>query len=212
MAVGSLDDRITPKKNPCSVLLQCNYATQAANLRPITIYSNWYRWWASTWGKSSVIKTWRAQALPPNIIGGAESRSTESIGSQIRDDLQHYGFMASLDYSQCYDNVHPSLATTALRQLGLPKGLCEVLHAQWTHQKRFLTWNNHVYPVPLQSYQSIPQGDPMSPLALMTQTVEKIRENRFQHCGSRRYVPHGFQYHVFAKPRRGKPKGALSAH
>ena len=129
-----------------------NNATQAADLRPITIYSNWYRWWASTWAKSSVIKTWRAQASPPNIIGGAESRGAESMGSQI--------------CSQCYDNVHPSLATTALRQFCLPKGLCEVLHTQWTHQKRFLTWNNHVDPVPLQSYQSMPQGDPLSPLAL----------------------------------------------
>lgn len=33
-------------------------------------------------------------------------------------------------------------------------------------QKRYLSWNNYVDPTPLRSGESIPQGDPLSPLAL----------------------------------------------
>ena len=140
--------------------------TQVADLRPITIYSLWYRWWSSTWAKSSVVRKWRAERFPQNIIGGAGSPGTEQLASQLCDDLQHYGFLGSLDYSQCYDHVHPSLATAALKQLGLPQGLTQVLHFQWMRQKRYLSWNNYVDPTPLRSSESIPQGDPLSPLAL----------------------------------------------
>ena len=140
--------------------------TQVTDLRPITICSLWYRWWSSTWAKSSLIRKWRTEKFPPNIIGGAGSPGTEQLASQLCDDLQHYGFLGSLDYSQCYDHVHPSLAKAALEQLGLPHGLTKVLHWQWMRQKRFLSWNNYVDPTPLRSSESIPQGDPLSPLAL----------------------------------------------
>ena len=53
-----------------------------------------------------------------------------------------------------------------MKQVGLPHGLANVLQAQWSNQKRILQWRQSCYKHPLRTPMAIPQGDPMSPLAL----------------------------------------------
>lgn len=73
---------------------------------------------------------------------------------------------ASLDYRTCYDCVAPLLATEVMTQLGLPRQLTSVLAYTWSHQTRWLTWNDAVDPIPLFTNMSFPQGDGLSPVAL----------------------------------------------
>ena len=53
-----------------------------------------------------------------------------------------------------------------MTQLGLPRQLTSVLAYTWSHQTRWLTWNDAVDPNPLFTNMGIPQGDGLSPVAL----------------------------------------------
>ena len=113
-----------------------------------------------------LVTSWRTQTLPPSIVGGPGSAGTEELASQLADALCSKGYLASLDYSLAFDYVLPEAIATAMKQVGLPHGLANVLQAQWSNQKRILQWRQSCYQHPLRTSIAIPQGDPMSPLAL----------------------------------------------
>lgn len=143
-----------------------NGSTNVADLRPINIYSLWYRWWSSSWAKNPALKEWRQNVMPAEVAGGPGSPGTEALAAKLNNALQTHGFLASMDYTLAFDFVSPIAATAAMNQLGLPRGLTQVLLYQWTHQSRFLQWQKSYSPEVLHTNISIPQGDPLSPLAL----------------------------------------------
>ena len=107
-------------------------------MRPINVYSLWYRLWSSTWAKSQLIKTWRCETLPSAISGGPGSAGTEVLKA----------------------------VTQAMMPLGIPARLVQVLCEPWTNQKRLLQWRRSTFPAMLRTDILVPQGDAMSPLAL----------------------------------------------
>ena len=94
--------------------------TDVSHLRPINIYSLFYRWWSSLWAKSPALQQWRHSRFPEAIAGGPASPGTEALASRLNDSLQSQGFLATLDCSLAFDYTSPLAATSALRQLGLP--------------------------------------------------------------------------------------------
>lgn len=146
----------------CKHLLECKHL----RLRPIAVYSIWWRIYTSCWAKSSCVREWRKQNLPHQICGGKGDAGAEELAAGLLDSFHEQGFIASLDYSTCYDCVDPLLATGVMRQLGLPRQLTSVLAYTWSHQTRWLTWNDAVDPTPLFTNMGIPQGDGLSPVAL----------------------------------------------
>ena len=74
-----------------------NGTTTPKDLRPINVYSLFYRWWSSTCARSALITSWRTQTLPPSIVGGLGSAGTEELASQLADSLRSKGYLASLD-------------------------------------------------------------------------------------------------------------------
>ena len=139
---------------------------EVKHLRPINVYSLWYRLWSSTWARSQLIKTWRCETLPSAISGGPGSPGTEVLASQCADALHSMGWLATVDYSLAFDFIDAEAVTQAMRQLGMPAGLAQVLCEQWTNQKRVLQWRRSTLPTTLRTDIAVPQGDAMSPLAL----------------------------------------------
>lgn len=139
---------------------------QVSNLRPINVYSLWYRWWASTWASCNIIKDWRHDLLPPEICGGPSSPGSEWIASKLSDALPRYGFLCTVDYSLAFDHVDGYVACQALKQAGVPAGLHKILLHQWTNQRRLLQWQQSTRTEILTPKLSIPQGDPLSPMTL----------------------------------------------
>lgn len=99
------------------------------------------------------------------LLGGS-SPGAEEHATRMFDAFNTDGYIASLDYSQCYDHVIPADACQAMAMLGLPNALTSTLQFHWEHQVRYIDWNRFVDPVPMRTSTGIPQGDGLSPLSL----------------------------------------------
>ncbi|CAE7892477.1 unnamed protein product, partial [Symbiodinium microadriaticum] len=118
-----------------------NGCTKSSDLRPINVYSLWYRWWSGSWAKSKLLRSWRQRVFPAEITGGLNSPGSEHLAAKLQDALVQHGYLATLDYSLAFDHVVPAAVSLGMERLGLPKALSSVLLDQWTHQKRILQWN-----------------------------------------------------------------------
>ena len=143
-----------------------NGCTKSSDLRPINVYSLWYRWWSGSWAKSKLLRSWRQRVFPAEITGGLNSPGSEHLAAKLQDALVQHGYLATLDYSLAFDHVVPAAVSLGMERLGLPKALSSVLLDQWTHQKRILQWNCSTFSRLLCADMSVPQGDASSPLAL----------------------------------------------
>ena len=86
-------------------------------------------------------------------------------------------FLVSLDYSQCYDAMHPEITASMLRELGFPAELWSLLRLGWGHQWRWLQWERHTHDQGLLAQQATPQGCPLAPFILglwMTAGWQKV--------------------------------------
>ena len=90
-----------------------NGLIETKHLRPINVYSLWYRLWSSTWAKSQLIRAWRQDTLPSYISGGPGSPGTEALASQSVDALQDMGWLATVDYSLAFDYIDSHLGHAA---------------------------------------------------------------------------------------------------
>ena len=115
-------NRITPDRK-----IECN------DLLPISIYSIWWRLYTSCWSKSCSIAAWRASTLPQQMLEGKNSPGAEEHATRMFDAFNTDGYIASLDYSQCYDHVIPTDACQAMAMLGLPNTLTSTLQFHWKH-------------------------------------------------------------------------------
>jgi len=139
---------------------------KAEHTRPISVASIWWRAWATAWVTGRKVMEWREKHLPKEVIGGKGSKGAEEAGADLLDALHQYGFLGTLDYSLCYDHMDPEVTVAIMEQLGWPSGLTEVLREVWCDQKRWIIWDGHVDPEPLQGGTATPQGDPWGPFAL----------------------------------------------
>ena len=106
--------------------------------------------------------------MAPAVVGGPGSAGTEALASMVADKVTQDGWVATLDDSLALDYVTPAAVTRGMEKLGLPRGFAQVLHAQWTDQRRLLQWNTSTYASPLCTSMAVQQGDPMSPCAQHT--------------------------------------------
>jgi len=132
-------------------------------LRPINVYSLWYRWWSSTWSRSDMVRTWVAGAFPPTLSARI---GCEQQASALADGLATHGLLATLDYKLAFDHIDPTVVTAAMIHMGLPACLAHTVCSHWQDQRRFLQFQKSTAPEPLTTAVSIPQGDPLSPLSL----------------------------------------------
>jgi hypothetical protein len=136
-------------------------------LRPLTVFSCWWRAWSSTWNHSRQI--WNIRERLPDSMAGSVNGHGPEVMAAIYDTLfKNWGYIAALDFSHCFDTINLNVLHG-----GLLKGFPPQLHAwinclfnQWKASKRWMMYDGHVHGTPYQSNIGIPQGDAASPLIL----------------------------------------------
>ena len=143
-----------------------NGGLEAGDTRPINVECIWWRIWGTAWVKSQPVAEWRKTNIPEEVLGGAGSKGAEEAGADICDDVAQQGFGGTLDFSLCYDHKHLEVTCELMRRAGWPRRITDLCKTMWSGQRRWLAWNGHVAPEPMEASEAMPQGDPFGPIAL----------------------------------------------
>ena len=136
----------------------------AADMRPITVFSIFWRAYATAWTKTPEFQQF-AQRLPQEVAGLHQHEGAEEAASVLQQHLcLEKGTLITLDYSQCYDRMDVLASTLFLNNIQWPAALVSQMRQVWQTQ-RFLEFDGHVHPTLLQS-SGVPQGCPLAPLTL----------------------------------------------
>ena len=75
--------------------------------------------------------------------------------------------LVSFDFEKCFDRVSPRLALGNLERRGCPADLLKVVRWTWLEQRRWIQLGRYVHPDVQRVSESLPQGCPASPMALI---------------------------------------------
>ena len=75
--------------------------------------------------------------------------------------------LVSFDFEKCFDRVSPSLALGNLERHGCPADLLKVVGWTWLDQRRWVQLGRYLRPVVQRVSESLPQGCPAAPMALI---------------------------------------------
>ena len=95
---------------------------------------------------------------------------------QLNEAFENQEVLASLDFSKCFDFVHPGLAIENMQLQGLPDEWANILMFVWGHQVRWLCLGKAVHPTPEHVQTSMPQGDAFAPLALIMLLIRPLHD------------------------------------
>ena len=136
-------------------------------LRPLALFSVWYRLWSSVRLQHDDTQAWISSWWPDVATGGKKGQEIyHALIPLIHAAAQHQ-YLISLDFSLAFDYCDPRTAIHVLRKLRMPEFMCRMLLAQWTNQRRYVSFQNFYLPEPEHVSRSLPQGDPWSLLAMV---------------------------------------------
>ena len=166
-------------------------SVKVSDTRPISVMSVWWRLWASTFCKSSHLRQWLQTVLLPEV-GGISHEDIYSNLIEIFDHFTEHGYLLTLDYSKAFDCIDASLSHELLRAHGWPSRIISLLSATSQLQCRFVQWDHHTHPDPLNASQIQPQGDPFGPLMMSLWVQAGIlavrRDCPLQHSSTKVYL------------------------
>ena len=133
-------------------------------LRPITVFSIWWRTFSAMWIMSPLIDALQTQ-MPKDIIC-RRSKGPEVQACVADALLQLWQHGATLDFSHCFDTVDIKMLRDGVR-IGIPilSPWITVVCDHWLKCHKWIHYDKHVGDT-LENQTGIPQGDPASPLAL----------------------------------------------
>jgi hypothetical protein len=106
-----------PPLDPCA----------AKNMRPISIFSTWYRLLTSCFMAQEHVQTWMEAVLPTQAHGGIRKRWVATALREILPQLDQGGAALALDYAKCFAHVNPKLVLLHLRLHQWPNELLSLL-------------------------------------------------------------------------------------
>ena len=115
------------------------------------------------WLQQDATAEWIREVITPEVVYGKGTDPQLSAAS-ILQDFSGSGFLATLDYTKCFDLLRPSASASALKKAGCNPQLANLCQYMWMSHVRWLSWDNHVGAMPLSSDMAVPQGDPLGPL------------------------------------------------
>ena len=130
------------------------------NLRPLSIFSCWWRTFEASTMKTKWYMQWR-EAIGLQDV--AYKESAEEVAANVITMFRNQGYLAALDYSKAYDHMAPETTIKLLREAGVDEELLEVLEGVWRHQVRYVSFDGHFSLEPLQTEEAHPQGGPWGP-------------------------------------------------
>ena len=149
---------------------------EARHIRPIAIYSVFWRIYASAWSKSQQLQDWASKYFHSSVAFGKGSVSAEGSAARLQDAFARTGgFLATMDWSAAYGRMKPNITAEVFRLLGLPEPLAKLILEAWGSQVRWVSWEGHVHPNPLFAASATPQGCPLAPFCLSLWVSSGVR-------------------------------------
>ena len=142
-------------------------AVPAKAMRPISVQSILVRIVGSAFVSQPEVREWVKSQVPRCCHGALAGRDVATAWSDLAEAIEQKQVIASLDFEKCFDNVWPSLALATMRRKGLSPVWCNLLGHIWQGQRRWLQLGRFTASSPDKVSCSLPQGDAMSPLALV---------------------------------------------
>ena len=112
-------------------------------------------------------KTWVNSWKPSSAHGALPGLGVHTAIAVLDEAFSAGEAIVSQDFSEAFDRASPDLSINALRKAGIATELATALDWVWGHQVRWLCLGHYVHPEAQEVCQSLPQGDPLSPLALL---------------------------------------------
>jgi hypothetical protein len=154
-----------------------------ADVRPITVLPAWWQIWLSAWLQTSHMTVWISEVLDESVVYGKQSDAQTSAAG-ILDAYGRHGYLASLDFTKCFDLLRPSACCALLKQNGFCHLMSDLCSHFWTKHVRWCTWQQVTDHTTLCSgHMAVPQGDPWGPLmiALYLSAGQRYIRRRLPH-------------------------------
>lgn len=142
-----------------------NHTIEANGLRPITVFSVFWRAYSGAWVLSPMLKDLRR--IFPGALGAMVGRGPQSQSAIADYYLQRWHYAASMDYTQCFETLDLGLIEQSLT--GLPSDFhrwIKVTLGHWSNTARWVIYDGCCASVAKRYSTGIPQGDAASPLVL----------------------------------------------
>ena len=148
-----------------------------AKLRPIVVQSVVWRIICSALIRRQSTRDWALQCVPDTCYGGLKGREAlQAVIALAEHHAEHKGPIIALDLEKAFDTVDPRLALDVLARAGAPRQWLSLVKRVWLHQTRWIQYAGHTHETPAQVKRSIPQGDALSPLALILLLAAPVKD------------------------------------
>ncbi len=141
-------------------LQKANKEPDVANLRPLSIFSCWWRVFEASTLQTQWFRRWRS-AIGTEEVACRES--AEEIAAQVATKFAELEFLAALDYSKGYDHMRSDISGARMKEAGVPTELIDVLTKVWGDQRRYISFDGYVNDKVLTTSTAHPQGGPWGP-------------------------------------------------
>ena len=108
----------------CKGLRQADGARDVCGLRPLSVFSCWYRLWASARLRSSDANAWCQRWWPDQAIGGKKKKEIYNALAPLFDRATRGHYIISLDFSLAFDFCDPEIAVFIMKQFVHIKSAC----------------------------------------------------------------------------------------
>ena len=142
-------------------------AVPPKDMRPISVQSILVRIVGSAFTSQKEVRDWALSKVPACCHGSLASRDVATAWAVLNEAIEHKKIIASMDFEKCFDHVWPKLALAILQRKGLSPVWCAMLSHIWEGQRRWLQLGRDTATTPAHVSGSLPQGDALSPLALI---------------------------------------------
>ena len=153
----------------------------ASDMRPITVFSGFWRVLTSTIARSKQMQEWTEAVLDSSQYGGIKHRDLHQALASISTPFhQDKHVLMSLDYAKCFDNTGVAMTLEIMEQAGFPPPLRQLLGHVWEHQQRYIQFQQAINTQPTIVTNSLPQGDGICPISLnilMSAAARAVRQD-----------------------------------
>ena len=81
---------------------------------------------------------WRKANVPSCALDGAGSKGAEEAAADVCDEWAQLGYAGTLDFSVCYDNMHPEVTCEVMKRAGWPADIVDLMQDMCGNQERWI--------------------------------------------------------------------------
>ena len=152
----------------------------AADLRPVSVSSIWWRVANNAKFRLPEVQQWVMRSVPSFLYGGIPGKGVEDAIAPLLVKEMAGGVVGTLDLDKAFERTSPDLACKVFRHLDMPQRNAALLRYTWNNQNMYLQYQGEVLNHSFSIRNSLPQGDCWAMFAMCL--VLLPISNRIKHC------------------------------